>query len=104
MQARIRLAVAADSCGAVSALTASPQAWMCLPGCSDVRIRIQGADQRVVVTLPILPAASRSIGDPAAALIDRPDGPHRQERGSGAAGLRVLARNPGNVQLLVRLL
>jgi hypothetical protein len=103
VQARIPLAVAADSGGAVSALTASLQAWMCLPGDSDVRIRIRGADRRVVVTLPVRPAASRSIGDPAAALMDRLDGPHPQERGSGPAGLLALARNPGNAQLLVRL-
>jgi hypothetical protein len=103
VQASIPLVVAADSGGAVSALTASPQAWMCLPGRSDARIRIQGADRRVVVTLPVLPAASRSFGDPAAALMDRLDGPLPQERGSGSAGLLALARNPGNVQLLVRL-
>jgi hypothetical protein len=103
VQARIPLVVAADSGGAVSALTASRRAWMCLPGRSDVRIGIQGADLRVVVTLPVLAAASRSIGDPAAALIDRLDGPHPQERGSGSAGLLALARNSGNVQLLVGL-
>jgi hypothetical protein len=103
VQARIPLAVAADSGGAVSGLTASPQPWMYLPGRSDIRIRVQGADRRVVVTLPVLPAASRSIGDPAAALIGRLDGPHPQERGSGSAGLLALARNPGNVRLLVRL-
>ena len=103
VQARIPLVVAADSGGAVPALTASAQAWMCLPGRSDVRIGIQGADRRVVVTLPVLAAASRRIGDPAAALIDRLDGPHPQERGSGSAGLLALARNSGNVQLLVGL-
>jgi hypothetical protein len=101
VQASVPLAVAADSGGAVAALTASPQAWMCLPGRSDVRIRIQGTDRRVVVTLPVRPAASRSIGDPAAALMDRLDGPRPQERGGGPAGLLALARNPGNAQLLV---
>src|ERR1700751_2302507 len=79
VQPGISLAVAADSVGAVSALTASPQAWMCLPGRPDVRIRIQGADRLIVVALPVLAAVSRSIGDPAAALMDRLDGPHPRE-------------------------
>jgi hypothetical protein len=103
VQARIPLVVAVGSGGAVSALTASLQAWRCRSGRSDVRIRIRGADRRVVVTLPVRPAASRSIGDPAAALMDRLDGPRPQERGGGSAGLLAPARNPGNAQLLVRL-
>ena len=102
MQPGISLVVAADSVDVVSAMTASPQAWMCLPGRPDVCIGIQGADRRVVVTLPVLAAASRSIGDPAAALINRLDGPHPREPGSGSAGLLALASNPGNAQLLVR--
>jgi hypothetical protein len=101
VQARIPLVVGADS-GVVPALTAAPVPWVCLPGRSDVRIRIQGADWRVVVTLPGLPAASRSIGDPAA-LHDRLRGPHPRERGSGSAGLLALARNYGHVRLLGRL-
>jgi hypothetical protein len=104
VQARIPLVVAADSGGAVSALSASPQAWRCPSGRSDARIRIQGADRRVVVALPVLAAVSRSIGDPAAALIDRLDGPHLQKPGCGSAGLLALARNPGHVRLLVGLL
>jgi hypothetical protein len=103
VQPGISLVVAADSGGAVSALSVSPQAWMCLPGRSDARIRIQGADRLIVVALPVLAAVSRSIGDPAAALMVRLDGPHPRESGCGSAGLLALARNPGNVQLLVRL-
>lgn len=103
MQARIPLVVAVGSGGAVSALTASSGAAMCLPGCSAVRIGIQGADRRVVVRLPVLQRASRSISDSAAALIGRLHGPHPQELGSGSAGLLALASNLRNVRLLVRL-
>ena len=104
VQARIPLVVAADSGGVVlPALTAPSEAWMCLPGRPDVRIRILGADRRIAVTLPIRPVASRSIGDRAAALIDRLLGPHPPERDSRSAGLLALARNLGHVRLLVRL-
>jgi hypothetical protein len=97
------LVVAADSGGAVAALTVPPGAGVCLPAGSDVRIRIQGADRRVVVTLPVRSPASRSFGDPAAALIDRLDGPHPEERGSGSAGLLALVTNRRHVRPLVRL-
>jgi hypothetical protein len=103
VQPGISLMVAADSGGAVLALPASPQAWRCPSGRSDARVRIRGADRRVVVAVPVLAAVSRSIGDPAAALMDRLDGPHLQKRGCGSAGLLALARNPGHVRLLVRL-
>jgi hypothetical protein len=102
VQARIPLVAGAGPGGAAWALAAPPQAWMCLRRRSDVQIRIQGADRRAVVTLPVLPAASRSIGDPVAALIDWLHGPHPRERGSGPAGVLARARNFGHLRLLAR--
>jgi hypothetical protein len=74
---------------------------MFLPSWSDVRNILQDAGRHTAEFLAGPPAASRSSGDLAAALVDWHCRTYPQERVSGSAGL--LVRDVGSLPVPVRL-